>query len=103
MLYSFYLFVGCQCGKYLNHYYFQDWSPEDFYNYVKANYSFNIGVVITISLCIVMTILFVGFKLCHRVEALRQYWLKDKRDEDRPREGSFAFAAAFQTDNDSIL
>ena len=95
------MLVGWQCEKCFNHYYFQDWSPEDSYNYVKANYSFNIGVVITISLCIVMTILFVGFKLYHRVEALRQYWLKDKRDEGRTREGSFAFA--FQTDNNGIL
>ena len=81
----------------------QDWTQYDFYEYVQANRFFNIAVVVTISFCIIITILFVGFKLCQRVEALRQYWLKDKKDDGRFAVGHCDFTAALQNDNDSIL
>uniref|UniRef100_H2ZPZ2 Uncharacterized protein n=1 Tax=Ciona savignyi TaxID=51511 RepID=H2ZPZ2_CIOSA len=47
--------------------------------YYKSFYYVNLAVILAISLCVVVTLLFLIFNLCLRMEALRQYWIKDSR------------------------
>ena len=69
-----------QDRSYLVSLFFQDLSPDDFNKLLEANRTFNLALVATISICVGMAVFFIGFRLCNRMEALREYWLKDKGD-----------------------
>uniref|UniRef100_H2XVW3 Uncharacterized protein n=1 Tax=Ciona intestinalis TaxID=7719 RepID=H2XVW3_CIOIN len=55
----------------------QNFTYVDGYN--DTFYFVNLAVIFAISMCVLATLLFLICSLCLRMEALRQYWIKDSR------------------------